>query len=358
MTAASDVAADLNKAFGPGTIQLGSEIAPMTRWPTGILPVDYCLDGGLPVGRFTEIYGDYSSLKSMLALKACAQVEKMGGRAAYVDAEHSWDGEWYAEQGGDPAKLLVQRPTTGEEALKVMETLIRDRYDLIVWDSIAASQPKQYAEKAPGEDLQPGGQARMMSAGLRRLNSANSTTAILAINQTRINVGMTYGGTKDSMPGGKAMPFYASYRMRFTKAGRITEDTKVWDGEKMIPAKAMIMQKIKVTLEKSKLSAPSKEVWFGYDLRGGFVDEAGFMVGWLIENGYVETGSGGLYKMDELTVRGREKFTEAIAEDEEITQWIRQTIAADWRAASPTASPADQSKVGKSKGKSSKAVAQ
>jgi recombination protein RecA len=311
------------------------------------------LDGGLPVGRFTEIYGDYSTLKSYVALKAVASVQQAGGHCAYVDTEHSYDLAWAQELGVDTDQLIVMRPQTGEDALMVMETLIRAQHDLIVWDSIAATQPKQYAEKRPGEDLQPGGQARMMSAGLRRLNSANSKTAILAINQTRVNVGMTYGSTKDSMPGGKAMPFYASYRMRFTKAGKVTEDTKIWTGEKVETAKAMVLQKIKVTLEKSKLSAPSREVWFNYDLRGGFVDDIGFIVGWLIENGFVETGANGLYKMDDLTVRGRDKFIQAIAEDEEVVKWVKSEMMKDWVVASPghQETPA-KSKGGKSSAKS------
>lgn len=334
-TKADAAAAEINKLFGDGTITVGSKVERIHHWPTGVLPVDHVLDGGLPVGRFVEIFGDYSTLKSYVAYCAMGSVQKMGGTVAIVDSEHSFDKEWAAELGVDVDDMLIQRPKTGEEALSVMEVLIRGGYDLIVWDSIAATQPKQYAEKKPGEDLQPGGQARMMSAGLRRLNSANEHTAILAINQTRVNVGMTYGGARDSMPGGKAMPFYASYRLRFVKGGRVSTDEQIWTGEKMENAKVLQRQKIKVTLEKSKLSAPNREVWFDYVLDGGYVDENYYLLGWAIENGYVQVKGSGVYTMDELTVRGREKFFNTVSENEEVMTWLREQVTEGWALASP-----------------------
>jgi recombination protein RecA len=346
MTAASDIRDQINKAMGGDVVSLGSEITPMTHWSTGILPIDFMLDGGLPVGRFTEVFGDYSTLKSYMALMAVASVQKAGGRCAYVDSEHSFDQAWAASLGVAVKDLLVQRPQTGEEALMVMELLIRDGYDLVIWDSIAATQPKQYAEKKPGEDLQPGGQARMMSAGLRRLNSANTHTAVLAINQTRMNIGMTYGGTKDTMPGGKAMPFYASYRLRMVKAGKVSEETEVWEGEKLIKAKRQTRQKIKSTLEKSKLSAPNREVWFDYDMQRNCVDEAGFIIGWAIEQGIIETKSGGLYVYDELKVRGREKFVARMEEQTEVMEWMRKQMTEGFSVASHGGTVRGKSKAG------------
>lgn len=335
MPTGAELVAQINSAFGEGTMLLGSDVAPMTHWPTNVLPVDAVLDGGLPVGRFTEIYGDYSTLKSYVAYKALGSVQSRGGSVALIDTEHAFDKDWAGSLGVDTKNLLVQRPPTGEDAIGVMEALVRGGFDLIVWDSIAASQPKQYAEKKPGEDLQPGGQARMMSAGLRRINSANKTSAILAINQTRVNVGMTYGSTRDSMPGGKAMPFYASYRLRFGKAGQVSEDGNIWTGEKLETAKIKVKQKIKVTMEKWKLNAPVREVWLDFDLRQGAVDEVGWMIGWAIEQGYVQMAGGGSYTMGDISIRGRDKFFQAVAEDEEMIQWMKQEITQDWVLASP-----------------------
>lgn len=344
---AASVRNEINRLMGDGTVSLGSEIPPMTRWSTGILPIDVMLDGGIPRGRFVEIFGDYSTLKSYLALKTVASVQHSGGSAAYVDTEHAFDEAWAIELGINTKDLLVQRPQTGDEAIMVMEILIRNGYDLIVWDSIAATQTKQYAEKKPGEDLQPGGQARMMSAGLRRLNSANEHTAILAINQTRVNIGMTYGGSKDSMPGGKSMPFYASYRLRMVKAGRVSEDVEVWEGEKKIKAKKQVRQKIKSTLEKSKLSAPNREVWFDYDMKRNRIDEVGYIVGWAIEQGIIKTGTNGSYNYnDEIKVRGREKFLAEMEQQEEVLAWLRAKMTEGFLVESRGSSRQGKSKAG------------
>jgi recombination protein RecA len=332
--AAEALANQVNGAFGFEVVKLGSSMDPITHWSTGILPLDHILDGGLPVGRFTEIYGDYSTLKSFAAYKAIGAVQKAGGTAVLVDSERAYDKEWAAACGVDTDMLLVQRPKTGDEAIALMEVLIGSGTDLVVWDSIAATQPRQYAEKAPGDDLQPGGQARMMSSGLRRLNSANSHTAILALNQTRVNVGMTYGGSRDSVPGGRAMPFYASYRLRFTKAGQVSQDGKVWDGETMVSAKIKTKQKIKVTIEKWKLNAPVREVWMMFDLRKGAVDETDFIIGWAMEQGYIEV-KGAWYALEDIKAQGLEKFRKALSDDKEMIEWLVEEMKDGWKLASP-----------------------
>lgn len=329
MATAESLAAQINKTLGEGTVKLGRDIPPVQRWSTGILPVDAIFDGGLPAGRFVEIYGDYSTLKSYIAYKAIAAVQAAGGTTALVDTEKSFDVDWATKLGVNVEDLIIQRPQVGEDAIGLMELLVRNDIDLIVWDSIAATQPKQYAEKKPGEDLQPGGQARMMSAGLRRINAGNTKSTILALNQTRVNVGMTYGSTKDSMPGGKAMPFYASYRLRLVKAGQESIDGDIWTGEKLERSKIKVKQKIKVQMEKWKLSAPVREVWLNFDLRTGSVDEVGWMIGWCIEQGYVDT-KGAWYEMGDVRVHGREKFFQTIANDEEMIEWMRSEITKDW----------------------------
>lgn len=333
-TRAADIKAQVNAAFKKDVLQLGSEVDIIRHWPTGMLPIDMALDGGLPVGRFIEVYGDYSTLKSLLALKAVASVQAYGGTTAYVDAEHAFDKVWAREQGVDTDSMLLQRPDTGEEAIGVMEVLIRSGTDLIIWDSIAATQPAQYAEKKPGEDNQPGGQARMMSAGLRRLNTANKSSTILAINQTRVNVGMTFG-SKTTTPGGMAMPFYASYRMNFIKAGRESEDYQFWTGEKMDTGKRQTKQRIKCVMTKWKLTAPMQEVWFDYDMRLGDIDEVGFIIGWAIEQGYIIAGANGRYSIDEITIHGKDKFFTHMYQDTETIEWFRKQMMEGFSLASP-----------------------
>lgn len=346
------VIAEINKAMKKDVVGRASDMAPIHRWPSGVLPFDHLADGGLAAGRFTEIYGPFSSLKSFIALKLVAETQRRGGVAAYVDSEHAFDEPWAIEQGVNVDELLVQRPETGEEALTVMEALIRGGYDLIVWDSIAATQPKQYAEKAPGDDNQPAGLARMMSAGLRRLNTANSKTAVLAINQTRTNIGMTFG-SKMSVPGGNAMPFYASVRMNFIKAGRVNEDVMIWTGDKLESAKSTVQHKMKIVVDKSKLSAPHREVWFNYDLRTGQVDELSYMIGWAVEQGIIQIGNAGLYTWDnDWKIRGKDKFFAAIAEETELIEWMRKTMMAE--VVSESDSHTSPSKQGKSKAASQK----
>lgn len=337
MTTAAELAAQLNKAFKKEVVKLGSDVDPVARWSSGVLPVDVCLDGGFPQGRFTEWYGDYSTLKSYVAYCALGAVQAAGGTVALVDSERAYEKQWGEELGVDNGELVYMTPETGEDAIAVMEILLRGGIDFIVWDSIAATQPRQYAEKKPGEDLQPGGQARMMSAGLRRLTSANKHTAVLAINQTRVNVGMTYGGSSDSVPGGKAMSYYASYRLRSVKAGRVTEDVDIWKGgdKGMASAKQTVKQQVKITMEKSKLSAPNREVWLDFDLRTGKVDEVAWLVGWGVEHGHVQITSKSWYSMDDLKVNGRDNFIEAMREQEEVLEWMRAEVTKDFLLASP-----------------------
>lgn len=334
-----EILAELNNLFGPGTIVLGSDPSLAVKfWPTGVLPIDYLLNGGLPAGRFIEIYGDYSTLKSFIALRALATVQAMGGKVYLVDTEHAYDPEWAAMLGVDTDALILSQPETAEEGLSVMELLIRANYDLVVWDSIATSQPKQYREAKPGEDLAPAGLARVMSAGLRRLNSVNKSTAVLALNQTRINVGMTYGGSKEAVPGGKAMPFYASYRVRLTKAGKVTEDTKIHDGEKMVGAKKVVAHKIKASLEKSKLSAPYTETWFLFDLATGAVDEEGFLLSQGLESGAISEAAGGRFTIPDVldaSIHGKPKFKAFLKENPEVIKWLKDTLMGTPSVASP-----------------------
>jgi recombination protein RecA len=308
-TTAKELAALLNKEHGAGTIMLGSDEALTVKYlRTGVLPIDVLLEGGLPKGRFIEFFGDYSTLKSFIGLKAIATTQAAGGTCAVVDTEHAYESDWATELGINTDGVLVQRPETGEAAIGVMEKLISAGVDLIMWDSIAASLPKATAERDPSGTQQQARLAAMMSEGLRRLNAKNKHTAVLCLNQTRVNVGVMFG-SNESVPGGKAMPFYASFRVALRKAGKVTNDIEVWDGDAYKKAKETTGVKIKATLEKSKLNSPHREAWFNYDLLNSDVDDLGFIIAQGLEKGLVSV----------VQAKGKQDRWNVVGSSEELT---------------------------------------
>jgi recombination protein RecA len=356
VTHIDDIISQVNKAFGDNALRRGSDpTLQVQRLPTGVLPLDYILGGGLPRGRFVEVFGDSSALKSFVGLQAIGKVQSLGGRCALVDTEHAWDDEWAAHLGVDVDDLLVMHPETGERAVAVTELLIRDKYDLVVWDSVAATLPKAYQEAQPGDsaDNAPARLAAMMSRACARLNAANSQTILLCINQTRVNVGMTYGGPRESTPGGKALGYYASLRLRFQKAGKLTQDRRVWDGEKWATSKDITGLKIRMTLEKSKLSAPNKETWFVFDLATGSVDSLGFLMAQAMETNLIQS-SGAWMTVPELDVRvqGQKKLKSMFENDPEAYQWLLQKVMPESSVPPPGASKLARRKAARPKGRS------
>ena len=287
---AQEIAAEINQALGAGTVRLGSdESLVVTTIPTGVLPIDYLLGGGIPKGRFTEFFGAYSTLKSYIALRAIAECQADGGICAIVDTEHAYDPEWAQRLGVNTDELIYQAPSTGEEAMDVSEVLIRNGIDLLVWDSIAATVPQTEANKRlANETVQPARLAALMSMGLRKLTAANEHTAVIFINQTRLNVGQMFGDP-ETVPGGRAMPFYASHRVALRRAGRVKDGKKVYDSEgKQANITVTHGHKVRATLEKSKLTAPSKDVLFTFDLNHGSVDDVGFAITQGLIDGHVK----------------------------------------------------------------------
>lgn len=327
----ADLIAAINAQFGAGAITLASDqTLAVTRWATGVLPIDHILDGGVARGRFIEIFGPYSTLKSLVAYKALGTTQKNGGRVALIDTEHSFDPDWATDLGVDVKTLMVCRPETAEQGIGIMEALIRQKYDMVVFDSIASAIPKQHQEVAPGEDNQPGALARVMSKGLARLNAANTQTAAIFINQTRQKIGVTFGSPVTTS-GGLAMGFYASARLSFTRIGKITEPTKKWDGEKFVDAKKVIGHKILATLEKSKLSAPHTDAYFVFDLRTGEVDDRGYLVAQGIERGYLTRTTTGMYDIPgvlDKPIHGKAKFDAYMDDNEEVEAWLLDQMMA------------------------------
>lgn len=327
-TELDDLMAQVNRLY-PGAVTTASDPdLAVTRTPTGVVPLDAVLDGGIPRGRFIEVFGSYSTLKSYWAYKALAAFQTAGKKIALIDTEHSWDEEWGRALGIDPTGMMLARPETAEQGIGILEALIRQKYDLVVFDSIAAAQPKQYAEAAPGDDNAPGALARVMSRGLARLTAANKHTSVIFINQTRATIGVSFG-PKTTTSGGRAMGFYASYRLSFVRIGKITENIRQWDGEKFVDGKKVVAHKIQATLEKSKLSAPHTDCIFVYDLTTGEVDTVGWLIGQGIERGLIQRSTSGHHTIPgvlDKAVHGADAFRKWVDENGEVVEWLKSEI--------------------------------
>src|SRR5881409_1487885 len=245
----------IEKQFGKGSImRLGQKgaIQPIEAIPTGAISIDFALGvGGVPRGRVVEIFGPESSGKTTLALQVIAEAQKLGGMAAFVDAEHALDASYAQKLGVDLDNLLVSQPDNGEQALEIVEVLIRSGgVDVIVVDSVAALVPRAEIEGEMG-DAQMGLQARLMSQALRKLTGvvSKSKTCLIFINQLREKIGVMFGNP-ETTTGGRALKFYSSVRIDIRRIGAIK------DGDVVVGSRT----KIKVV--KNKTAAPFREAEF------------------------------------------------------------------------------------------------
>lgn len=280
-TAAQEVMDKINAQFGAGTMRMASDPEYIVRYlPTGLAPIDDLFMGGLPFGRSVMIHGDFSTLKSYIGLCAIASAQRLGFVAALIDTENSFDPDWAKRLGVDIDNLVMppkSKIETGEKAIDMAESLIRGGVDLLVFDSVAAALPQAEWGKSMEGSTQLARQAAMMSMAMRKLTAANRKTAILWINQTRINPGMMFGNP-ETVPAGKALPFYCTYIAGLYKGAKATEEISVFmpdkDGK---PVKKKMKQvvgyEVRVNLYKSKLNKPHREETFVYSLKAGAIDE-------------------------------------------------------------------------------------
>jgi recombination protein RecA len=245
---------EIKGRFGDGSImKLGeAEQVDVDAIPTGAISLDLALGvGGMPKGRIIEIFGPESSGKSTLALHVVAEAQKRGGLAAFIDAEHALDPEYAKRLGVKVNDLLISQPDTGEQALEILESLVKSgAVDVVVVDSVAALTPRVEIEGEMGQQ-HIGLQARLMSQALRKLTAitAKSGTTIIFINQIRIKIGIMFGNPEDT-PGGKALKFYSSVRLELRRSAQIKQGDQI------------IGNRIKAKIVKNKVAPPFRQTEF------------------------------------------------------------------------------------------------
>jgi recombination protein RecA len=313
----------IEKQFGNGAImRLGeSHKADVELVSSGALSLDLALGGGYPKGRIIEIYGPESSGKTTLSLHAIAQVQRSGGTAAFIDAEHALDPVYAKKLGVDTANLLISQPDNGEQALEIVETLVRSNaVDLIVVDSVAALVPQAEIEGDMG-DSHMGLQARLMSQALRKLTGVinKSKATIIFINQIRMKIGVMFGNP-ETTTGGNALKFYASVRLDIRRTGQI----KV--GEEMLG------NRTKVKVVKNKIAPPFRQAEFDIMFNEG-ISASGDVLDLAVIHGIVGK-SGAWFDYDGGKIgQGREAAKVYLREHPdvmaEIDKQVRAKVAAD-----------------------------
>jgi recombination protein RecA len=311
-----DTIANIEKTYGKGTImKLGDGVInQIESIPTGALSLDYALGiGGIPRGRVTEIYGPESSGKTTLCLHVIAEAQKMGGMAAFIDAEHALDVNYAKRLGVDTGNLLISQPDFGEQALEITDTLVRSNaLDIIVIDSVAALVPRSEIEGEMG-DATMAVQARLMSQALRKLTGAisKSKTAVIFINQLRSKIGVMFGNP-ETTTGGNALKFYASLRLDIRRIAAIKEGTDV------------IGNRTRVKIVKSKVAPPFKEVEFDILYNEG-ISKSGDLIDLGTNIGIIKK-SGAWFTFEEDRFQGREQLRQKLIEDDKLYSKLLKEI--------------------------------
>jgi len=308
----------IEKQFGKGSImRLGQKDAGYTipAISTGAVSLDYALGiGGVPRGRVIEIFGPESSGKTTLALQVIAQAQKLGGMAAFVDAEHALDSQYAAKLGVDLENLLVSQPDNGEQALEIVEVLVRSgAVDVVVVDSVAALVPRAEIEGEMGE-AQMGLQARLMSQALRKLTGvvSKSKTSLIFINQLREKIGVMFGNP-ETTTGGRALKFYASVRIDIRRIGAIKDGDQVVGG------------RTRVKVVKNKVAPPFREAEFDV-MYGEGISKEGDLLDLAVDRKIVEKSGTWFAFSGERLGQGRENVKQFMKENPAITQAIEDRV--------------------------------
>ncbi len=307
----------IDKAFGKGSLmRLGDrEVVEMESISTGSLGLDIALGiGGLPKGRVVEIYGPESSGKTTLALHVAAETQKIGGTAAFIDAEHALDPVYAQKLGVNLDDLLISQPDTGEQGLEIADTLVRSgAVDILIVDSVAALTPRAELEGEMGDSL-PGLQARLMSQALRKLTGSisKSNTLVIFINQIRMKIGVMFG-SPETTTGGNALKFYSSVRLDIRRIGMIKNRDEV------------VGNQTRVKVVKNKVAPPFKQVEFDI-MYGEGVSKTGELVDLGVKADVVEK-SGSWYSYNSERIgQGRENAKQFLKDHPDMANEIERAI--------------------------------
>ena len=311
----------IEKEFGKGSImKLGSYAATRNIGviPTGCLTLDLALGvGGLPKGRIIEIYGPEASGKTTVTLHVIAQVQKMGGTAAFIDAEQALDPVYAKNLGINLDELYISQPDSGEQALDILEYLVRSNaVDLIVVDSVAALTPKSELEGDMGESHM-GVQARLMSQALRKLVAIGnkSNTCIIFINQLRDKIGVMFG-SPETTTGGKALKFYSSVRLDVRRVDQVKDGSEI------------VGSKTRVKVVKNKVAPPFKSAEFEI-IFGKGISNSGCVLDAAVERGLIEKSGSWFSYNGEKIAQGREKAKAWLEAHPDIMEAIQATVKAE-----------------------------
>lgn len=329
--------AQIEKQFGKGSIMLlgdNNEQPDIDVISTGSLGLDVALGvGGLPRGRVIEIYGPESSGKTTLTLHVVAEMQKVGGTCAFIDAEHALDVSYAQKLGVNLSEMLISQPDTGEQALEIVDALVRSgSVDLVVIDSVAALVPKAEIEGDMGASL-PGLQARLMSQALRKLTSSisRSNCTVIFINQIRMKIGVMFG-SPETTTGGNALKFYASVRLDIRRIGGIKKGDEILGNE------------TRVKIVKNKVAPPFKEAIFDI-LYGEGISREGEVVDMAVAHNIIDkAGAWYSYGADRIG-QGRDNAREYLRQNPdvsvEIENLVRDKLGVKSRAIKRTLAPTD-----------------
>ncbi len=307
----------IEKQFGKGSImRLGEAHRVQVECiPTGSLSLDLALGGGIPKGRIIEIYGPESSGKTTVTLHAIAEAQKQGGTAAFIDAEHALDPSYAKRIGVNVENLLLSQPDNGEQALEIVETLVRSNaVDLIVVDSVAALVPRAEIEGEMG-DAHMGLQARLMSQALRKLTGvvSRSKVTVIFINQIRMKIGVMFGNP-ETTTGGNALKFYASVRMDIRRISQIKQGDEV------------IGNRTRIKVVKNKIAPPFREAEFDIMYNEG-ISRAGDVIDLAAKYGIVEKSGAWFSYKDAKIAQGREAAKKYLKENPKVMEEVAKKVA-------------------------------
>ena len=312
--------AQIEKQFGKGTIMrlgAGEVIEDIQVVSTGSLGLDVALGvGGLPRGRVVEIYGPESSGKTTLTLQVVAEMQKLGGTCAFVDAEHALDIQYAQALGVNLQDMLISQPDTGEQALEIVDSLVRSAaVDLIIVDSVAALTPKAELEGEMGDSL-PGLQARLMSQALRKLTATikKANCTVIFINQIRMKIGVMFG-SPETTTGGNALKFYSSVRLDIRRVGSIKKGDEVIGSE------------TKVKVVKNKVASPFKTAEFDI-MYGQGISREGEIIDLAVANNLIEKSGAWYAYQGEKIGQGRDNAREFLRENRALAHEIENKVRA------------------------------